>query len=382
MKVLMYSSTGRDIIGGAQVAFAQLADGLERCGHGVVRAYREPDPASHGPDWVFPLTSLSFVGYRATLRKVPAMLLSLWRLARGLYRIRPDVVNVHYVGAGAVYFLLLRRVFGFRLVLSFHGSDAFFASGHNLTFLPYLIRRADAVTAVSGRLGEAVQALAAPGQAPLRVIPNGVPLGFWTPSPVQVKRPHSVVTVGRLVRVKGHDLLVSTMVHLRQVFPDATLTIVGEGPERSKLEAEAERAGLGSAITFMGEQPADVVRDQLRQACVFVLPSRNEGFGLALVEAMACGLPAVATAVGGVPGILTPEAGVLVAPEEPEMFANALAALLKEPSQAAAMGRAAQARAQEYSSSRVVDAFDQLFQTVQQEPYPFSRASSLSPESG
>lgn len=360
MKVLMYSSTSRGIVGGAQNVFDQLATGLEYRGHEVVRAWREPSTKATGPEWVFPLASLRFIGYKATLKNVPAMLASLWRLAKGLYRIRPDVVNIHFVRAEAVYFLLLRRVFGYRLILSFHGSDAL-ATGHNLVFVPHLIRRADAVTAVSEQLGEAVRALAAPSPVPLWVIPNGVPLGFWTASAVQERRFRSIITVGRLVQVKGHDVLISAMAHLRQVLPDATLTVIGEGPERPTLEAEVEQAGLRSAITFMGSQPADIVRDQLQQANVFVLPSRNEGFGVALLEAMACGLPAVATAVGGVPEVLTSEAGILVAPEEPEMLANALATLLKDPILAAAMGCAARMRAQSYSLEEVLDAFERLF---------------------
>ena len=217
------------------------------------------------------------------------------------------------------------------------------------------------MTAVSEQLGEAVRALAAPGQAPLQVIPNGVPLGFWSSSTEQEKKPYSIVTVGRLVRVKGHDLLISAMAHLQQVLPEATLTVIGDGPERPTLEAESKRMGLSATIRFVGERPADVVRKHLHQANVFVLPSRNEGFGLALMEAMACGLAAVATSVGGVPGILTPETGILVAPEEPEGLADALAALLKDPNRTAAMGRAARLRAQAYSSEEVVNAFERLF---------------------
>ena len=352
--------------------FAQLAQGLERCGHEVTRAYKEPAPNPSGPEWVFPLASLNFRGYRALLKRVPAMLVSLWRLARGLYRIRPDVVNVHFVRAEAAYFLLLKWIFGYRLVLSFHGSDALRAAGHDLTVVPHLVRSADATTVVSERVGEAVKSIAYPASPSITVIPNGVPLDFWKASTdmeeseMSPRRRFNVVTVGRLVKIKGHDVLIQAFRILKRMSVDAELLIVGEGPERQMLEAEVKDAGLESMVTFAGRQSPEQVRSHLRKASAFALPSRSEGMPLSLLEAMATGLPAVATRVGGVPEVLTPEAGILVAPEEPEMFANALVTLLKEPSRTAAMGRAARERAQEYSSSRVVAAFDGLFRSLLQ----------------
>lgn len=367
----MYSSTGRSNEGGTEVVFAQIADGLRKHGHRVVRAFAEPSSPPSDSEEVISLTDLSFIGYKATLSKVPAILSSLWRLSRGLYRIRPNVVNVHFVRAEALYFLVLRWVFGYRLILSFHGSDALLPKGHHRTIVPKIAVRADAVTAVSEGVSEAIQELSSPAPVRVTVIPNGVPLKFWGASESErLEKDCSrfrIVTVGRLVKVKGYDLLIRAFSVLQKHVPEASLTIVGDGPERDKLAALVELNGLTDLVTFAGRQTPAEVRTHLRSSSVFVLPSRSEGLPLALLEAMACALPAVATRVGGVPEVLIPEAGTIVSPEDPDALAHALAELARDRDRVEAMGKAARRHALTYSSDRVVHAFDELFRDLSRE---------------
>ena len=368
MKVLMFLNTLRGNDGGAEHVFGQLASDLEARGHEVVKAWAFPEKSQGEAEIVFPLETLAFVGYRATLlQKVPAVVRSLWRLAQGLRRIRPDIVNVHFVCAEALYFIMLKRFFGYKVVLTFHGSDAHFAGGHHLKLLPLLARKADGVTVVSKRIREAIQAIAGVEPSSISLITNGIPLEFWS-SPGGNDdlryRSRTVVAVGRLERVKGYDVLMQAMSILVERVPDARLVLIGEGGERGHLEEEAARLGIEDSVALTGRLPACAIRERLNQSAAFVLPSRSEGLPLALLEAMASGLPAVATRVGGVPEVLTPQSGIVVPPGTPHAIAEALASLLNNPDRAQSMGNEAQVRAQSFSASSSAKAYERLFRSL------------------
>ncbi len=129
-------------------------------------------------------------------------------------------------------------------------------------------------------------------------------------------RPESVLfcSVGRLVAVKGHLYLLRAIEQMR-CKADVELALIGDGPEELKLRAEAVRCGISDRVHFLGFRP-DVL-EVLKSVNVFVLPSLQEGCPVVLLEAMACSLPVIATAVGGVPDLVIPgETGFLVPPAE------------------------------------------------------------------
>lgn len=358
----MYSTTSRGNDGGAEIVFSELASMLCERGVEVVRTYRYPAPGATEPEFVLPLPRLRSRGYWSTLKQAPRRLASLLRLGYRLAKVRPDIINVHFVQVEAFYFLLLRPLLGFRLVLTFHGSDALNVGPSDCKLVSRLIRGADAVVAVSECVGEGVRGIAAPAQPDVTVIPNGVPLDFWMDEAARNTAPgQRLAAVGRLVRVKGHDVLIRAMELLRGAVPEATLVVIGDGEERSALEEEVSRRGVEDAITFVGRQTPEEVRSILRQADVFVMPSRSEGLPLALLEAMASGLPVVASHVGGIPEVLTREVGLLVPPEDPAALAQALTDVLQNPTRRVEMGHAARVRAQAFSSSRVTEAYEHLF---------------------
>jgi glycosyltransferase involved in cell wall biosynthesis len=136
------------------------------------------------------------------------------------------------------------------------------------------------------------------------------------------------ITVGRLDRLKGVDLQVAAWTQVRRELPDAILLVVGEGPERASLEHAA--AALAGAVRFLGFRE-DIDR-LLWAADVAVLSSRQEALSLAAVEAMAAGLPVVATDVGGSPEVVRDGVtGLIVPPEDPASLARALITLLGDP---------------------------------------------------
>ncbi len=145
--------------------------------------------------------------------------------------------------------------------------------------------------------------------------------------------------VGRLAAVKGLPLLLEAVARLRQAHPGVQLTVVGEGPDRPALEAQARALGLEGAVTFTGAQSPAQVADRLEQSDLLVLPSFAEGVPVVLMEAMASRLPVVATRVGGVQELVEDgESGLLVPPGCVESLVGALDRLLSDPDLCQRMG--------------------------------------------
>ncbi|MBC7156085.1 MAG: glycosyltransferase, partial [Rhodobacteraceae bacterium] len=149
--------------------------------------------------------------------------------------------------------------------------------------------------------------------------------------------------VGRLAGVKGVPVLLAALAGLRRRHPSVHLTLIGDGPERAALEAEAAALGLGGAVRFAGYASQEGVAAALAEADILVLPSFAEGVPVVLMEALAAGVAVVATAVGGVGELITPECGLLVAPGDAEALEHALDALLADPGARAALAAAGRA---------------------------------------
>jgi glycosyltransferase involved in cell wall biosynthesis len=173
-----------------------------------------------------------------------------------------------------------------------------------------------------------------------------------------------LLSVARLDPLKGHRTLLEAFSHITKVRPLAVLVLVGEGAERATLEAQASTLGLTARVRFTGGL-ADV-RPALASADVFVLSSDAEGMPGAVLEAMAMGLPVVATDVGGTSEALDGgSAGVLVPPRDPQALAAAVAALLDAPERRRALGARGRALvAERYSVEHVVDETDALYRRL------------------
>ncbi len=166
------------------------------------------------------------------------------------------------------------------------------------------------------------------------------PTGVWTsPAGVPV-----VITVANFYPSKSVDLLISAFVEVQRQISGVQLMIVGDGPDRKALVAQADRVP-GHAIRFVGrvEDPSAA----LLSSRIFVLSSRKEGVPLALLEALALGVPCVATAVGGVPEHVHEDEAVLVAPNVGAL-AHAMVELLREPDRAADLGFRGRRAAERY----------------------------------
>lgn len=165
------------------------------------------------------------------------------------------------------------------------------------------------------------------GSGQVHVIPNGWPVGQPAKRHVQ---PSALLFVGRLVLEKGLRVILDVLPALRAQFPALELWVVGEGPERQSLEQCAKRQGLGQCVHFLGQRTAEELVSLRAKAAVAVMPSIYEPFGLAGLEAVAAGVPLVASAVGGLAewaqGVAT-----LVAPVDRLAWQKAIAKALTQP---------------------------------------------------
>ena len=196
----------------------------------------------------------------------------------------------------------------------------------------------------------------------ISVIPNGLDIDAYAlrPPSTLVRR---VATVANLRREKGHDVLLDAAAIVLRRFPDAHFDIVGAGPERAALEARAAALSIDRAVSFQGH--CEDIPARLAAADLFVLPSRSEAFPNAVLEAMAIGLPTIASAVGGLLEVIDHQRhGVLVPPGDPQALADQIAALMADPIRAAQIGAAARTRAHEFSFTRMVSAFERVYLTT------------------
>jgi glycosyltransferase involved in cell wall biosynthesis len=185
-----------------------------------------------------------------------------------------------------------------------------------------------------------------------------IPLGWdGAPRPRQADgRPPTVVCVAHFRTEKGHAVLLDAFALVRDEIPDARLVLVGQGELADALRAQVDRLGLGDSVEMTG--PVADVWPVLARADVFALPSLSEAYGIAVAEAMAAGLPVVASAVGGVPELVEDGVtGELFPVGDHRALAAHLVRILGSPELAARMGAAARAAAEQMRRARSIDRY-------------------------
>lgn len=170
--------------------------------------------------------------------------------------------------------------------------------------------------------------------------------------PWQAGEPLRLVTVGSLLPGKNISALIAALPLLRERNPELSLEVIGTGRLLEDLQEQTRQLGLEEVVIFSGNLSHDEVMAHLSRSHVFVFPTLYEGFPKALLEAMACGLPIVASPVSVIPRLLEGGAGVFLTGQDASSIAAALADLLSEPEKMAAMGRLARERAQSYTLER------------------------------
>lgn len=239
-----------------------------------------------------------------------------------------DLIHANWTLSGAA--ALAGKALHHRpVILTVQGSDI--ARAAKMPVFSWITRvvlqRCNYVLALSSSLAESVTALGLPRQK-VRVIPNGVDLDHFSPPKIDNWREPLILFVGALSPIKGVEYLILAMPNILKVLPQASLIIIGVGPQLAKLQTLVHQLDLLPRVRFLGTQSPTQVRDWMRQARVFVLPSIEEGLGVVLLEALACGTPCVGSSVGGIPDVITPQVGLLTPAGDISALSDAILRIL------------------------------------------------------
>jgi len=361
-------------IGGTERQLVQLAARLDRCrfrpivcclsSGGLLRA---PLEAAGVP--------VEVVGFRGltVFRHPLAVCRQLAELARVMRRHRPAIVHsllfwAYVLGTYAAKATRVPAVLSSR-----RGLGLFKEERWHYLFLERLANRmTDLIVANSEAVKRDVLRQEKLEPSRVRVIYNGVDSSLYEFPPDPALRaslgiPEQTRIVGvvaNLIHYKGHRFFLQACSDVKRKIPEARFLLIGDGPLRGALQSLARDLGLEEEVLFLG------IRQDIPQLLslmdVAVLPSLEEGFPNAVLEAMAAGKPVVATEVGGVPELVVPgKTGLLVSPGDPQGLASAITALLQDAARAQELGRAGRDRVRaEFGLDRMVRETEELYEEL------------------
>jgi glycosyltransferase involved in cell wall biosynthesis len=247
------------------------------------------------------------------------------------------------------------------------------------------VRRADVVVATSQySRNRIVEAYGIPAGKTV-IVPEPIDLRSWEEGAGEVAgaqaSPPAILTVAHMYPRKNLGVLMEAYACLRDAGVPFQGWVVGEGPCRSAWQRLKDSLDLGDRVTFLGTIPRRDLLDRYRRAAIFCLPSRQEGFGIVFLEAMACGKPVVAVRAAAVPEtVVDGETGLLTDPDDPEALARALFALLSDPDRRRAAGEAGRRRVEQYRAERVAESFLLRVQAGLDGPPESQRRTHLAPD--
>jgi L-malate glycosyltransferase len=289
-------------------------------------------------------------------------------------RERLEVLHVHYAIPHATTAYLAREMLNgewpLRVITTLHGTDITLV-GQESSFYgitKFSIEQSDAVTAVSTYLRDETYRAFGCGSCAIRVIPNFVNMQEYRPGEPGCRERlappgHKLIThVSNFREVKRVKDVVRVFARIHRAMP-ATLIMIGDGPERVDAENEARDLGVSSDVRFLGR--LDTVATLLQGSDLFILPSQTESFGLAALEAMACGAPVIATRAGGLPEVIDDEVnGILEPVGSVEAMGRRAVELLRDPERHATMRAAAIEKAEQFSADRIVPMYEAFYTEV------------------
>lgn len=303
----------------------------------------------------------------------PAGLGALRRLRRMVKEQRFDIIQSQHESAD-VFNALLPRGPAHAMRISNRRDTGFLKSAKLRAAARVLNHRYDRIVAPSQAILDAVSRTEGARRTSMRCIPNGVDTERFAPANTGQRRqlrqalelPEDALLVGcvaSLTAVKRHADLLNAFARVLHALPHAHLLLVGDGPLKDAIAAQAAGPELAGHVHLLGQRPD--VQHVLQALDLFVLASETEGLSNAILEAQACGLPVVATRVGGNPELVDAECGVLVPPGEPAQLGDALLRLLQGNGRRTEMAARARARVlQSHSLDSMVHAYEALYREL------------------
>ncbi|MFH1780758.1 MAG: glycosyltransferase family 4 protein [Candidatus Nealsonbacteria bacterium] len=233
----------------------------------------------------------------------------------------------------------------------------------------FIYRQAAVCIGVSSPVADYFKAI---GCKHVEIIPNGVDVGNFTGLDRQesraalgIKNEFVIITVARLEKVKGIEYLILSLLGLKSAIADYKLLIIGDGGERKALENLVKKLGLTESVKFLGQIVNERVAEYLIAGDCFVLPSIREGFGIAILEAQAAGIPVIGAKVGGIAEVLAQgQTGLLVPPGDEQSICDALVKIYANPDLALKMVESARENLKNYDWQKIADKVYQIYQKI------------------
>jgi len=287
-------------------------------------------------------------------------------IVRAIRKINPEIIHVQSFCI-AIPALISKKFYKIPYVLWGQGSDVYLPDPLTKMTSKITMQNADSMIALTEDMKQAMQSIY---YRDVAVVPNGIEFKeYMSEAPVNMIKGSEkrILFVGRLYPVKGVQYLLQAMKIIHEEMPDVKLILVGDGEEREHLESLTDSLEIRERVEFAGRVLHKKVQDYMNQADVLVLPSLSEGFPLTILEAMACGLPIVATRVRGVPDIVENDTnGYLVDTKDPEQIAWALLKILENEQLRKNISKNNREKVKTYSWDKVVVQLERIYQKTLQ----------------
>lgn len=283
-------------------------------------------------------------------------------------RIDPDVVHAQSFYREGLSAFLARKLLKKPYCIWCQGADIYLPWRFKKVASRLFLRRANAIIALTQDMKEKIQEVC---KRDASVIPNGVDLEKFqrlshrNTFKLATNGQKTILFVGRLHPIKGIAYLIEAMNTIVKKNPKARLLLIGNGEERQNLENLVKELDLAKYVNFIGKVPNEKVLEYMIASDVLVLPSLSEGFPLTILEAMACGLPIVATKVGGIPEIVkNGEGGFLVEPQNTAEISEKVLMFLENDELRERISQNNIIEAKKYSWEAVVERLEKVYLAV------------------
>ena len=311
--------------------------------------------------------------HRIGWRKVRFLgIISFWlEILLVLSKIEPDIVHSQDINMGMPG-LIAKRLLKKPFLVWGRGSDVYLPGSYMRPLSKLVLRNADAVIALTQDMKTQIQKIYS---REILVIPNGIDIKSFEKSSrekarakLRIKKKERIVTfVGTLRPIKGLEYLVQALNIMGKKGPRVKLMLVGDGEEKEHLEGLVGELELEEDVMFIGRVPNEEIPEYMAASDVFVLPSLSEGFPNVVLQAMAAGLPIIASKVGGLPEIIEEGGnGFLVEPKNAAQIADRISQLLEDDELRLKISRNNRRKATQYSWEAVVDRLEEVYQSFLQ----------------
>ena len=349
-------------LGGAEIAAYNIAKNLVQNGHEVQ---------------VITLSDQSFYQKREEagfiIHQVPQLktrflgVIIFWlKILFLLKKINPEIIHVQSIAIGVPAFLA-KKIFKKPYIVYCRGSDVYLPWPRKSLISSVVLRNADSVIALTEDMKRKIQEI---WGIKTEVIPNGIVVERFKGLSKEdgrlkfgfEKEEKIIIFVGTLKKVKGIKYLIEAMNIVVENNPEAKLILIGDGEEKEELKKIVQELNLGEKVTFLGRKFNEEIPGYMVASDVFVLPSLSEGFPVTILEAMAAGLPIIATKVGGVPEIIKEnDNGFLVEPQNSLQIAEKILLLFQNENLRQKISQNNQEKAKNYSWSEVVKNLEKVY---------------------